>query len=152
MLPEDIKGANEAFAAGFNCAEAVCMSICRELGVGDDIVPKAATGFGGGGGGAGGTCGALSGAFLAVSLKYGRTSTEEDRRRAYRICQPIYDGFVKEMGSAACRELTGLDLRTPEGGRQLRESGIHQRVCARAVEVAERLALEQLRLKESASG
>ncbi|MEE9202905.1 MAG: C-GCAxxG-C-C family protein [Dehalococcoidia bacterium] len=151
-MSEDIKGAKEAFAAGFNCAEAVAISVCRELDVGDGIVPQAATGFGGGGGGAGGTCGALSGAFLALSLKYGRTSTDEDRRWTYAVCQPIYDGFVKEMGTAACRELTGLDLRTPEGGRQLRESGIHQRVCVRAVEVAERLALEQFRLRESAGG
>lgn len=151
-MPEDIKGAKAAFDAGFNCAEAVSISVCRELGIGQDIVPKAATGFGGGGGGAGGTCGALAGAFLALSLQYGRTSPDEDRRRAYRFCQPIYDGFVAEMGAAACRELTGLDLRTPEGTQQLRESGTRERVCVRAVEVAERLALEQLRRRESASG
>ena len=45
MLPEDIKGAEGAFASGFNCAEAVSMSVCRELGVVDDTVPKAATGL-----------------------------------------------------------------------------------------------------------
>jgi C_GCAxxG_C_C family probable redox protein len=151
-LPEETKGAKELFSSGFNCAEAVSISVCGVTGVGDGIVPMAATGFGGGGGGAGGTCGALSGAFLAVSLKYGRTSSDQDRRNTYRICQPIFDGFVAKMGAASCRELTGLDLRTREGGQKLRESGIHERVCARAVEVAERLALERIRIQESGGG
>ena len=148
-MPDEKKGAKELFSSGFNCAEAVALSVCGSMGIGDGVVPMAATGFGGGGGGAGGTCGALSGAFLAISLKYGRTSSEQDRRNTYRICQPIFDGFVAEMGAAACRELTGLDLRTREGGQKLRESGIHTRVCARAVEVAEKLALERIRMQES---
>lgn len=144
-MSEPVKGARGFFASGFNCAESVSLGVCQALGIGEGVIPRAATGFGGGGGGSGGTCGALAGALLAVGLKYGRTSTQDERRRPYAISQRIYKAFVDEMGAAGCRELTGLDLRTPEGYQALRNSGLHDTVCTRAVELAERLAVEQLR-------
>lgn len=139
------KSANEFFASGFNCAESVALAVCQALGLDTSLLPRMATGFGGGIAGSGATCGALVGAIMAVGLMYGRNTPEDDRRRPYAISQRIYSAFEQEMGSTQCRQLTGLDLRTPEGYRQLFTSGVHERVCAKAVALAERLALEQLR-------
>lgn len=118
--------------------------MCQAAGLEDSPAPRVATGFGGGIGGAGATCGALTGAVIAVGVAHGRDSTDDDRRAAYAISQRIVRGFEQEMGSTSCRELTGLDLTTPEGARELYSSEVHDRVCGRAVELAERLVLEQL--------
>ncbi len=115
------------------------------MGIDDAPVPRMATGFGGGIGGAGATCGALVGAVMAVGLVHGRDSADGDRRAATAISQRLHRTFEDEMGSTGCRELTGLDLTTREGARELYASDIHERVCARAVDLAERLALEELR-------
>ena len=58
--------------AGFNCAEAVLTVLSKRLEkLGrpcGEVVPCVATGFGAGIGRSGGTCGALSGAVLALGL------------------------------------------------------------------------------------
>ena len=120
------------------------LAVSQALGEESDVLPRIASGFGGGIGGSGATCGALVGAIMAVGLRHGRTSPEDDRSRATASSQRIFDAFAEEMGATACRDLTGLDLRTPEGGRQLRESGVANRVCAPAIQFAERLAISEL--------
>jgi C_GCAxxG_C_C family probable redox protein len=115
------------------------------MGLDTTGVPRMASGFGGGIGGSGATCGALVGAVMAVGLVAGRDTTDGDRASAGAIGRRIHDAFREEMGATACRELTGLDLTTPEGGQQLRSSGVSARVCGPAVELAARLALGELR-------
>ncbi len=119
------------------------------MGLESGPLPRLATGFGGGIGGSGATCGALVGAVMAVGLIHGRDSPDGDRRTATAISQQIHDAFEEQMGSTACRALTGLDLTTREGARELYSSDVHERVCRRAVDLAEQLAVEQLRRDES---
>ena len=119
------------------------------MGLEDGPVPRMATGFGGGIGGSGATCGALVGAVMAVGLIHGRDSSDGDRQAATAISQKIHRAFEEQMGSAACRELTGLDLTTREGAQELYSSDVHERVCRRAVDLAEQLAIEQLRPGQS---
>ncbi len=103
-----------------------------------------ASGFGGGIGGSGGTCGALVGAVMAVGVARGRDSADDDGTELRTISRRIFSAFEQEMGATACRELTGLDLRTTEGGRELRAAGVGERVCQPAIALAERLALGEL--------
>jgi C_GCAxxG_C_C family probable redox protein len=114
------------------------------MGVEDSALPRLASGFGGGIGGAGATCGALVGAVMAVGLIHGRDSADGDRQPTTAISRQIHHAFEQQMGSTSCRELTGLDLTTPEGGQALRGTGVSQRVCRPAVDLAANLALEQL--------
>ncbi len=94
--------------------------------------------------GAGGTCGALVGAVMAVGLVHGRSDPGDDRGPSASTTGEIVAGFEAEMGATSCRDLTGLDLRTREGMKALRETGVVVRVCQRAIQTAERLALEGL--------
>ncbi len=120
------------------------LAVCQSQGIESDQVPRIATAFGGGMGGSGGTCGALTGALMAVSLKLGRNNSDEDRRRAYGAAQRMYASFTEAMGAADCAELTGLDLRTHEGSEKLRESGLREKVCLPAVSMAAGLAEAEL--------
>lgn len=116
--------ARKNFSRGFNCAECVFEAIVGEVETGlPREILKLATGFGGGVGLYGGTCGAVSGAVLAVSAIHGRSELpeHEDRKEAmkaaaaqlygrpglYRIFNQIPNAIEKKYGSTACREITG---------------------------------------------
>lgn len=91
------------------------------------------------------TCGALSGAALAIGLALGRRTSDDSRQPSYDAAQRVASQFVERMGSGLCRELTGFDLRDPESYRRFRESDVHNRVCEPAVMLAARLTMETLK-------
>ena len=122
--------------------------MCQELGIESPVVPRVATPFGGGVGGMGSVCGAVVGAVIAIGLKRGREEPEQPRVQAYAPAQQFYRRFQQEMGSVICRELTGIDLSTPEGLKQLYSSDVPRRVCLPAVSAGYRLALALLRPAE----
>jgi C_GCAxxG_C_C family probable redox protein len=119
--------------------------VCQELGIESPAVPRIATAFGGGMGGIGSVCGAVVGAVMAIGLVHGREDPSQSRDQAYALARQVYRGFQEEMGSTICRELTGLDLTTPEGHKELLSSGVGMRVCLRAASTGYRLALAALR-------
>lgn len=94
--------------------------------------------------GAGGSCGALVGAVMSVGLVHGRSDPKGDGSQSRQITGEIVAAFEEEMGSNSCRELTGLDLRTLDGMKDLRRTGVAAEVCQKAIATAERLALERL--------
>lgn len=114
------------------------------MGDSSGLFPRLASGFGGGMAGAGGTCGALVGAVMTVGLLHGRSDPGDDRAPSATRTSEIVAAFEEEMGSTSCRDLTGLDLRTREGMRALREGDVGATVCRKAIAAAERLALQHL--------
>jgi C_GCAxxG_C_C family probable redox protein len=125
--------------------------VCQELGIESPIIPRVATAFGGGMGGLGSVCGAVTGALMAIGLVHGREEPWQSRDQAYALAQQVYRGFQEEMGSVFCRELTGIDLTTPEGHNELLSSGVGMRVCLRAGSTGYRLALAALREAQDGS-
>ena len=55
-------------AQGYNCAQAVAMPFCEEMGLDPNLVKRLTEGFGAGMGGRTQTCGALSGAVLVAGM------------------------------------------------------------------------------------
>jgi C_GCAxxG_C_C family probable redox protein len=127
------------------------LAVCQELGIESPIIPRIATAFGGGIGGMGIVCGAVVGAVMAIGLVHGREETWQPRERAYQLAQELCRRFEEEMGSTCCRELTGMDLSTPEGLKQFYASDVPRRVCLRAGSTGYRLALAILRQAEEGS-
>ena len=115
--------ARKNFSRGYNCSECVFEAVLEHL---DSDLPreslKLATGFGGGVGLFGDTCGAISGAVLAVSSVHGRSTLpeHEDRKTAmkaaskqlygnpglYRIFNQIPNTIKEKYGHTLCREIT----------------------------------------------
>ena len=117
----------------------------QELGLQSPAVPRMATPFGGGMGALGSVCGAVSGALMAIGIAQGRDQPSQSRDHAYELTRQVYRGFQQEMGSTICRELTGLDLTTPEGVRDMFATGVAMRVCLKAGSTGYRLALAAIR-------
>jgi C_GCAxxG_C_C family probable redox protein len=120
------------------------LAVCQERGVESRLVPRIATAFGGGIGRTGAVCGAVVGATMAIGLKHGRDEASQSRDRTYALAQEFRRCFEQEMGTISCRELTGVDLNTPEGLEHFRSSGGPQKVCQRARGVAFRAVMRLL--------
>ena len=120
------------------------LAVCQELRIESRLVPRIATAFGGGIGRTGAVCGAVVGATMAIGLRHGREEASQAHDQAYALAQEFRRRFEEEMGTISCRELTGVDLSTPEGLETFRSSGVPERVCRRARAVAFRAVMKLL--------
>ncbi len=119
--------------------------MCQEYETESEIVPRIASGFGGGIGNTGAVCGAVVGAVMAIGLMKERGDTMEDWLRIAAVAQEFRRRFEAEMGTINCRELTGADLTTQQGLQQYMSSDTPQTVCFPAVAVAYRLVMDLLK-------
>ena len=119
--------------------------MCREFEIGIEIKPEIAYCFAGGIGNTGSVCGAVAGAVMAIGLKKGRADTMEEGLRTLAVAQEFRRRFEAEMETISCRELTGVDLTTEDGLKQLMTSDIPMTACFPAVATAHRLAVELLK-------
>jgi C_GCAxxG_C_C family probable redox protein len=131
-----VQVALDMFAQKFNCAESVLGGLAAEFGLDCACVPRIATAFGGGMAGQGETCGALTGAMMALGLKYGRERGDDDAAKAltYGKVRQLFDAFEKQFGTCGCYKLVGIDLTTPEGLQQAKDAGLHDKICPKYVE------------------
>jgi C_GCAxxG_C_C family probable redox protein len=130
---------------GYSCSQSVFSSFAPELGLDREMALRVATAFGGGMGYRGDTCGAVTGAFMAIGLKHGRLrpDDEETRDLAYSLVNRFVEEFKAIHGSIVCRELLGFDLNTPEGARLSEERWPDRMPCRDLVKDAARI-LEEL--------
>jgi len=111
------------------------------LGVTSDLIPPIATGFGGGIGHTGGICGAITGAVMALGIKYGRKDPRDKEKRDwfYKMVENFLQDAEKELGNLNCRDLIGLTLNTDEAMKIYREQNL-RRKCHEIINHIERLA------------
>ena len=134
-----VEDAASCLKEGFSCSQAVFPAYGTESGLDREIALRVSGALGGGMGRMGETCGAVTGAFMVVGLKYGKTKAEDNqtREKAYSLVREFVAEFESHNGSAICRELVGGDISTPEGMKTARN------VCPKLVrdtaEIIERL-------------
>lgn len=128
----------------YNCAEATLMALCQKWGVSSDAVPRIAAGFGGGVGKKGLICGALSGAVMAIGLRFaGPDPTDTEKRKLVtNHVSRLVDSFRDSFGETGCRELTGCDLSTPEGMMKAKVEKVRTEKCRHLVRRAVELAMD----------
>jgi len=119
--------------------------VCQEFNIENEIIPKIASCFGGGMGNAGETCGAVTGAIMAIGLVRKQSTSIEDYLASAEVTRRFLRRFEDEMGAHECRELTGLDLTTEDGSEALMNSDVAMTVCFPAVETAFRIVMELLK-------
>lgn len=127
------------------CAETTFVVLKEAFGLPDPGDPAAASALNGGMAYSGGTCGAISGAALAVGLLCDRLAP--DRATAKRVARivvaDLMDAFVAAHGASDCRVLLGRSIRTDEEHAAFIAGGLWRTVCLGQVEwVVERLAAD----------
>lgn len=111
MTKSDV--AIQYFKNGFNCSQSVLCAFAPELGISKENSMKIASAFGGGIGRQQLTCGAVTGAIMALSLKFGKGLNDEDSKKqfTYNKTVALMNQFIALNGSVSCKELlNGLDM------------------------------------------
>ena len=126
-----IKRAETLFKEGFSCSQAILAAFSDEFGLPRETALRISQGFGGGMARMAETCAALTGAFMVIGLKHGRTRVEDDvaKEKTYALCQELARRFHARHGTLRCRELLGCDIGTPEGAKIVREEKLHDDLC-----------------------
>ncbi|HJX37723.1 MAG TPA: C-GCAxxG-C-C family protein [Anaerolineae bacterium] len=146
MTKDVVERALSAFDEGFSCSQSVFSAFAPELELDREMALRVATAFGGGMGHRGDTCGAVTGALMAIGLKHGRVRAEdrEIRDLAYSLVNRFAEEFEARHGSIVCRELLGFDLSTPEGERLAEERWPDRMPCRELVRDAAKILEEML--------
>jgi len=130
----------------FNCCEAVLKALAEQLNIESDLIPKIGTGIGAGVSLNGLLCGSISGAVLTIGMVHGRNSAEESPTKTWAMVDEFLNAFKERFHYTTCRELTGVNVKTPDGFKKYYES-IHDYACAERVKFAVVKTLEILEKK-----
>jgi len=130
------------FGKGHSCAQAVFSAFAEQIGMDYPTAVKLTAGFGGGMG-MGGVCGAVSGAYLAIGLKFGGVDPKAKEQTA-KLARQFAQRFKAQHRALNCRELLGCDTSTPEGRKIAKEKNLHDTVCTGVVRDAAKILNELL--------
>jgi len=119
------------FKEGFSCPQAILSTYGTQFGLRREIALKIAGAFGGGMGHMGETCGAVTGAFMVIGLRYGRTiaGDRQSQDKTDSLVNEFVNRFKSRNTSIVCKELLGCDLSTPEGTNMAKEKNLFATIC-----------------------
>jgi C_GCAxxG_C_C family probable redox protein len=131
--------AKEYHDRGFGCGQSVLTSFSEEFGLDETTALKLSTGFGSGMGRMGDMCGALTGGFMVLGLKYGKINSDGSKygpstEITYAKVAELTRRFRERNESIDCRDLTGLDLSKPEARVYAKEHNIFSGRCAQYIQ------------------
>ncbi len=127
----------EKLKNGFNCAQVVAVAFSDKVNKDEKTILAATAGFGGGIARQAMTCGALTGAVIALGLAKGQTEANDSVAKdlTYNSVRNLFAQFIKIHGSTSCKELLGCDISTPEG-LEIHKQGCNTEKCVRYIETS----------------
>lgn len=133
--------ARERFLAHWNCTQAVLEALAGPAGLAPEEMRRIATPFAAGMW-SGLTCGAATGAMMALGLRFGRAtdgdSAAMDRTRDKT--RQLVATLRARHPSLDCSALLGVDMATDQGMRQAADRGLFKTLCPGLVETCAREA------------
>ena len=125
------------FKERFNCSQSVLSVYAEESGLDRETALKLSCGFGGGMARMGETCGAVTGAFMAIGLKFGAAVPGDSpvTLRTFELIREFVRQFEASHGSLVCKDLVGFDMSTPEGKEAAKQPGSFD-ICPKLVQSA----------------
>lgn len=126
----DEKKALAMFGQGFDCSQVVFGEFAPELGMDEETALKTASAFGGGMW-RGQTCGCVTGALMAIGLKFGHSLPgDEDQKNIMLAKKAQFEAaFQEKWESLSCRGLLGYDLSVPREMKKIMASGLLTTKC-----------------------
>jgi len=124
-----------AFRSGLNCSQSVLTAFTEDLNVDNNLALSLSCGFGAGMGRLQGTCGAVTGAFMAIGAYNCKKFTDNKQRKeeTYAMVQKFNDRFVALNGATECRKLINCDLTTAEGRKYAHDHQMFENVCEKCI-------------------
>jgi C_GCAxxG_C_C family probable redox protein len=130
--------AQDYFSKGFSCSQAVCAAFATDFGITEETALKITSAFGGGCGRLGLTCGAVTGAYCVIGLKFGRGKNDGDsaKEKTYETVGKFSSQFMSKNGSLNCTELLGHNIGIADERKKAGEAGLFRTVCPKLVKDA----------------
>ena len=159
------KLAGELFMQGYNCSQSVIAAWADEIGLDRQTALLVSSGFGGGMDGMGGmggrggwggrlreVCGAVSGAFMVLSYKFGSTDVSDGKAKAalYETIQDFAARFKQEnrFDSIVCRDMLGLSGASAPTPAERTAEYYKKRPCRELIELSSGLLGEFIGAEE----
>jgi len=145
--PDTTEKQNKAlslFEGDYNCSQSVFAALVAGEGLSEDEALKVATAFGGGMGRRQHTCGAVTGALMALGYfkGKGKNDANENKTLTYDLTNEFFTEFEHLHGSSRCLDLLdGLNMNDQEDYLKLLEKGYFKINCRHYVSDA--VALSQ---------
>lgn len=136
--------AKSYFIKGYNCAQSVVLAFCDDYNIDKNTALLLSEGLGGGVGRLREVCGAVSGMAIVLSMKYGSSDINQEKKKdLYSHIQSAAADFREANSSIVCKEL--LQLNSIGGSPQERtDSYYKKRPCAELVKLAAEIVEEEL--------
>ena len=133
------------FKEGFSCSMAVLGAYCEQFGLDKRLAYKVSSGFGGGMH-CDQTCGVVTGAFMVIGLKFGRTRADdiEAKMNTAKMTNEFAKKFKARHGSIGCTELIGCNISTPQGFEEAKTKDLFKQLCPEYVISAAEILDEML--------
>lgn len=140
----------------YGCSQCALAAIQDTLEIRNDDVFKSASALAGGLGVTGnGTCGALSGAVMAIGQIHGRVREDfkdekKQRKKAYELSRILIEKFANEYESVVCKDVQkklmgrSYNLWDPEEFKEFEKAGGHTDKCPIVVGNASKWTVEIL--------
>lgn len=132
----DRKTIQEKFLQGYDCSQVVFSHVAEKLGVSKELANKVAACFGGGMM-QGETCGAFTGALMAIGLAYGHCEEETLLVQKERMMEKYAEFrklYYERYTTNKCKELLGYDVSIADQLQEALESGKMLEFCPIVVE------------------
>ena len=140
---ETLKLAEDYARQRFLCSEACLMALAKCQEVENPLIPRIATGFGAGLGRSGETCGAVTGAVMGLSIRYGRDKVETIKdRHPYWYSTELLKRFRTENGDLRCPALLGLDIAKPADLEEYSKRNLWLHICTKFILSATGIAFD----------
>jgi C_GCAxxG_C_C family probable redox protein len=137
----------ELFKQQFNCSQAVFAAYRQTDVLDEESALKLSTILGAGVSCTGSElCGAVTGALLAISMRYGRGDLQsiEAKTKTYQLGRDFMAEFQSRVGSCTCETILGLNIGTPENLVKARDMKLFETRCLNAVSTASDILEEVL--------
>ncbi len=128
----------EEFIKGYDCSQVVLRTFAKELGITEAQANKVSACFGGGML-MGEVCGAVTGALMAIGLKYGHSDPAElmeQKEIMMAKSAQFRERFQEKYQTVICRPMLGYDVSEPEELKAALDSGRMLDFCPKAVKDA----------------
>lgn len=123
------------FEDGFACSQSIFSAYCEQFGLDRELALKIADPFGAGMRGLSETCGAVTGAFMVIGLKYGRIRADDmlAKETTAIVVQEFIKKFKERNETIICKNLLGYDISIPEQSDQAEASGLFKTRCPKFI-------------------
>jgi len=138
--------AQALFDEGYACSQSILLAFSEQFNLDEHTAKLIASTFGGGMGRLRNTCGALTGGFMVLGLRYGNTHPNdmETKLTAYKKVRELNQNVVEIYGTSNCGEL----LKKYVSEADVATRNHHKIICRKVVGDVAGLVYDQLNFEE----